>query len=155
MRRGEDSSGEKPLDVTPGSGHCLGPSETLNKYDRSVGVGSLDDGLQPVACLISKPVTSNLISWMRGRGSPRRRYEGRRQIVQRSGVGSESLKIENGCLLKKRLLFIIHSFILNSVPLTGACGSGFQVEGVAQVVRALGCGPKGCGFESHHPPQIL
>ena len=24
--------GEKPLDATPGSGHCLGPSETLNKY---------------------------------------------------------------------------------------------------------------------------
>lgn len=31
--------------------------------------------------------------------------------------------------------------------------SAVGVEGVAQVVRALGCGPKGCGFESHHPPQ--
>jgi hypothetical protein len=37
----------------------------------------------------------------------------------------------------------------------GGRWSGFQVEGVAQVVRALGCGPKGCGFESHHPPQAL
>jgi hypothetical protein len=27
--------------------------------------------------------------------------------------------------------------------------------GVAQVVRALGCGPKGRGFESHHSPHIL
>ncbi len=26
------------------------------------------------------------------------------------------------------------------------------VVGVAQLVRALGCGPGGRGFESHHPP---
>jgi hypothetical protein len=26
---------------------------------------------------------------------------------------------------------------------------------VAQLVRALGCGPSGCGFESHRPPKIL
>ncbi len=28
-----------------------------------------------------------------------------------------------------------------------------QVVDVAQLVRALGCGPGGRGFNSHHPPQ--
>lgn len=27
------------------------------------------------------------------------------------------------------------------------------MEGVAQLVRASGCGSEGRGFESHHPPQ--
>lgn len=32
--------------------------------------------------------------------------------------------------------------------------TGFVV-GVAQLVRALGCGPGGCGFKSRHSPQSL
>ena len=37
------------------------------------------------------------------------------------------------------------------------CNSGNEVDfdavGVAQLVRASGCGPEGRGFEPHHPPH--
>ena len=31
---------------------------------------------------------------------------------------------------------------------------GAQMVAVAQLVRALGCGPRGCGFKSRQPPII-
>ncbi len=33
--------------------------------------------------------------------------------------------------------------------------ASFYMVGVAQLVRASGCGSEGRGFEPHHPPHIL
>ncbi len=31
----------------------------------------------------------------------------------------------------------------------------YQTVGVAQLVRASGCGPEGRGFKSHHSPEVF